>query len=110
LIDGKTISYFRGRKLHGKKLKVPKGYRGAVISSTGRIVPKEQPATQIKEGEGRGEEEGRMEEDVKVVEEVAEFEELVVWGHEAVVDEGDAYVRGVEEWVGFAETVSFVLY
>lgn len=60
------------------------------------------------EGEPRdGEEE--EEEEVKILEEQASFEEVLVWGHEAVVDVGeDAYVRGVEEWIGFAESVCFV--
>ena len=28
LPDGKTMAYFRGRELHGKKAKIPDGYRG----------------------------------------------------------------------------------
>ncbi len=44
-----------------------------------------------------------MVEDVKIAEQIGEFEEVVVWGHGGVVDEGDAFVRGMREWVGFAE-------
>jgi hypothetical protein len=36
---------------------------------------------------------------------VATFGAVEVWGHEALVDEGDPYVRGVEEWIGFAGTI-----
>lgn len=47
------------------------------------------------------------EEKVVVVEELADFEEIVVWGHEARPDDlADPYVRGVEEWISFAEQVS----
>lgn len=45
--------------------------------------------------------------EVKVLEEQSSFEEIVVWGHESTMNEEDPYVRGVEEWVGFAEAVSF---
>lgn len=80
-------------------LKLPKGYKGFVVSSTDRILPK---TTQPDEEE----DEEEKEEDVKVLEEQATFDELMVWGHEAVFDGGsDPYVRGVEEWIGFAEQV-----
>ncbi|KAI4122242.1 MAG: hypothetical protein LQ347_006573, partial [Umbilicaria vellea] len=42
-------------------------------------------------------------EPVKVLEEAASFEEIVVWGHEAVPTSDDPYVKGVEEWIAFAE-------
>lgn len=51
--------------------------------------------------------EGGNEEQVRVLEEVASFEEVVVWGHERVVDRDDGFVRGIEEWIPFAEAVSF---
>lgn len=67
-----------------------------MVSSTDRILPR---AVQ-----DEGEEEEDLE--VKVLEEQATFDEVMVWGHEVVVDEGsDPYVRGVEEWIGFAEQV-----
>lgn len=45
--------------------------------------------------------------EVKVMEEMGRFDEMVVWGHEVLPDEGeDEYVRGVEEWIAFAEAVS----
>ena len=54
-------------------------------------------------------EEGDSEEDaepVKVLEEAASFDEMMVWGHEAVPEGDDPYVKGVEEWIAFAEAVS----
>lgn len=42
---------------------------------------------------------------VGVVMEKGRFEEVVVWGHESVPDDEDAFVKGVEEWIGFAEGV-----
>ena len=36
----------------------------------------------------------------------AEFDELVVWGHEKLArTEDDAFMRGVEEWLGAAEKI-----
>ncbi|KAH6676597.1 putative ribonuclease H2 subunit C [Halenospora varia] len=97
----KTIAYFRGRKLHGKQFKVPRGYRGIVLASTDWILPKgsqSSPAEEDKDAE--------HEADVKVLEEQAEFNGIMVWGHEVVPDEtADPYVRGMEEWLSFAEQI-----
>lgn len=117
MIDGKTTSYFRGRKLYARKLQLPNTYKGVVVTATDRILPPSCPSSQPQkqdqqdvddeEDEGGEEKEG----EVKILEEHAEFEDLMVWGHEAVVDASeDCYVRGVEEWIGFAESVSFPVY
>jgi ribonuclease H2 subunit C len=50
------------------------------------------------------EEEGK--EDVKIMEEIGTFNEVLVWGHEAVTDGEDIYIRSLEEWIGIAESVS----
>jgi ribonuclease H2 subunit C len=100
-LDCKTIAYFRGRKLHGKKLKIPKGYRGIVISSTDRILPKETQAEDDEDAEEVPE--------VKIMEEQSEFEDIMVWGHEALPDDTtDPYMRGVQEWIAFADQVCWV--
>lgn len=39
------------------------------------------------------------------MEQHARFEEVMVWEHEAVPDADDIYVKGIEEWIGFAEAV-----
>lgn len=107
LIDGKNIAYFRGRKLHGKTLKVPEKYRGVVVSTSERILPKNEVVQargdMVDDGDGGDEE---VEKDVNVMEEQASFEEIVVWGHEVLPDGmADPYVRGVEDWIVFAEQV-----
>jgi ribonuclease H2 subunit C len=49
------------------------------------------------------------EEPVKILEINGTFEDLVVWGHEALPAADDTFVKGVEEWLQFAEAVcSFV--
>ena len=38
------------------------------------------------------------------------FDELIVWGHEVVPDDlENPYVKGVEEWMAFAQAVSTAL-
>lgn len=49
------------------------------------------------------------EEPVKILETQGTFDEYVVWGHEAIPAADDAFVKGVEEWVRFAETVCLQL-
>ncbi|KAK0119823.1 hypothetical protein ONS95_011255 [Cadophora gregata] len=104
--DGKTIAYFRGRKLHGKVLKVPSKYRGVVVEKTERVLPRAPVQTQNDQVEGEEEEEEDEEPEVKVMEEQAGFEEIVVWGHEMIPDGmADPYVRGLEDWIAFAESI-----
>lgn len=53
------------------------------------------------------EEDGEGTQTVGTLEEVAEFEEMIVWDHEAIRSGEDAFVKGMEEWIRFAEVVSF---
>lgn len=48
------------------------------------------------------------EEPVKILETQGTFDEMIVWGHEYLPAVDDSYVKGVEEWIKFAETVCFV--
>ena len=41
----------------------------------------------------------------KALDQVGTFDTLVVWDHEVLPDNDDVYVRGIEEWIGFAETM-----
>lgn len=106
--DGQPKAYFRGRKLKGREVKVPEGYKGVVV----REGAKENVASLGGDAERLRRSDGEMDEDeddedevVKVMEEVGEFDSFVVWGHENFVDGEDTFIRGVEEWIGFAEAV-----
>jgi len=64
----------------------------------------------IESGEGleaQDEEEGDEDnEEMQVVEQVAAFDHVVVWNHEVLPDSlDDAYSKGIEEWIGFADAV-----
>lgn len=82
---------------------VPKGYRGAVVSTTDRVLPKSTPPVGDDEVE-----EVEEEVDVKIMEEQSDFDHIMLWGHEALPDEvTDPYVRGIEEWIALAGQVCF---
>ncbi|KAL8643818.1 MAG: hypothetical protein Q9226_008102 [Calogaya cf. arnoldii] len=105
--DGNLEAYFRGRKLKGREVTLPKGYKGVVVEGGANEDEAHKRNTERlrrrqleEEGEDEDEEEG-----AKVMEEVANFKDFIIWGHEAVVDGDDAFVRSVEEWIGFAAAV-----
>ena len=48
---------------------------------------------------------GDKDEPVKVLEQVGTFEEVVVWGHEVMPEEDETFVKGVGEWIAWAEGI-----
>ena len=116
LDSGHLEVYFRGRKLKGKQIPVPKGYRGAVVreglGQAGAVVQEEKAAINgyknmdmDMDRDVNMENEG-LEAETKVLDEIAEFDEVVVWGHEQIVDSNDGFIKGIAEWIPFAEAVS----
>ncbi|KAK0253798.1 hypothetical protein LTS09_011102 [Friedmanniomyces endolithicus] len=115
-----STAYLRGRKLRGRVVKVPKGYRGYLLQKTEKdatalassVTGQGAERAGLVEDDGDGSECGDEEEDggeeVKVMEQKAVFDEMIVWGHEVLPDGGDEYVKGVEEWIAFAEAVGGV--
>ncbi|KAI1815364.1 ribonuclease H2, subunit C [Poronia punctata] len=95
--DGTQTAYMRGRKLQGKTVKLPEGYHGTIVEKTepkpdsnNSSIDEEEPQV----GAMRGK---------------ATFDELVIWGHESTADAGaDPHVRGIEEWIAFAEDIHSV--
>lgn len=102
-IDGTKLAYFRGRKLHGKSVKLPEQCRGVVVER--RQDKEQQPAAEepvvvVDDDEAEKEPVGTMQV-------TAEFDEMVIWGHETVADAtGDPYIRSMEEWLQVAGQVS----
>jgi len=111
---GRKVAYFRGRKLLGREVKINEDYRGVLVQHTDRTLPN---SSATDEGKGNSRDTARLvteeEEDaeeeeaepVKVLEEVGSFDKIIVWGHEQVPGEDDVFVRGVEEWIGFAQAM-----
>lgn len=98
-----TTAYFRGRKLHGKTVALPEGYRGvAAVTSSAEEQQSRRPEDDV--------DVDVIDVDVQMPQGTlhvqAEFDDLVVWGHDATADAAaDPYVRGVEEWLQLAEQV-----
>ncbi|OIW32274.1 ribonuclease H1 small subunit [Coniochaeta ligniaria NRRL 30616] len=100
--DGPRIAYFRGRKLHGKTVKLPEGYRGVVVEK--QAAP---PAAAQPEQDAADLQQEDAEDQVPLgsLETKADFDELVVWGHEAMADAAsDPYMR-IGEWTRLAEQI-----
>ena len=106
--DGQPEAYFRGRKLRGQELEVPKGYRGVIVKEAG----KEKTDSQCTEKEALKREErdeGAEEQEViTVLNEVASFNNIIVWNHESIVDGDNAFMKGLSEWINFAKAVSLM--
>lgn len=103
LIQGTQHVHFRGRHLHGTSIPLPSRYTGAVLSVTDKKLP-----AQLSQPREEDEDEAdEMEtEEVKIAEQIGTFESITVWEHGGKVDvERDAYVRGLQEWVGWAESM-----
>jgi ribonuclease H2 subunit C len=85
-------------------LKVPKGYRGAVLLGTDRVLPKGGAGDKVEDDEDAEEEP-----ETKIMEEQSEFEDIMIWGHESLPEEGaDPYMKGIEEWIAFADQVRLI--
>ncbi|KAK2001654.1 ribonuclease H1/H2 small subunit [Colletotrichum falcatum] len=98
--DGKSLAYFRGRRLHGTTVKLPEQYRGLVMEKSDKVKTQ-----QLEDG---GEEEGTEDALVELgtMEVKAEFDEMVIWGHESSAEAAsDPYVRSIEEWLTVAESI-----
>ncbi|KAJ6149738.1 Ribonuclease H2 subunit C [Penicillium samsonianum] len=99
--DSTQTAHFRGRKLRGRRVAIPDGYQGVVATPTDRVLP----AAQRADSDGAEDAEAEPEEPVKIMETQSTFDEFVVWGHEALPAADDTFVKGVEEWLQFADAM-----
>ncbi|KAJ5413989.1 Ribonuclease H2 subunit C [Penicillium cosmopolitanum] len=98
--DDIETAHYRGRRLRGRRVAVPDGYQGVIATPTERILPSSQTVDKNEDVV-----EVQPEESVKILETQGTFEDMMVWGHEHLPAADDVYVKGVEEWVRFAETM-----
>jgi ribonuclease H2 subunit C len=101
--DGTSTAFFRGRKLRGKKLALPEAYQGLVLQKTDRkaIAKPSMPVPGLEAEDA----DAPKEIDTMIMEQHATFSDVMVWDHEAVPGGDDVYVKGMEEWIDFAEAV-----
>ncbi|CAK7273327.1 hypothetical protein SEPCBS119000_005598 [Sporothrix epigloea] len=112
-INGQKTAYLRGRKLHGKTVKLPAGYRGVVgvrrdspreaAQANGTAEPKEIVDVDATPAEQEAQ---RLRMDTGQLDVLADFDEFVVWGHQSTADAStDAYVRSMQEWIALSEEI-----
>ncbi|KAG9631613.1 hypothetical protein KCU95_g8746, partial [Aureobasidium melanogenum] len=101
-----ATAYFRGRKLNGRVLGLPDGYRGAILQKTDTILPNTTTTATTAPPNLDPEEEQQHEDpapETKVLEEIATFDKITVYGHEVQPDaQEDVYIKGINEWIGLA--------
>ncbi|KAL8812700.1 MAG: hypothetical protein Q9223_000500 [Gallowayella weberi] len=100
--DGHPEGYFRGRKLKGREVSLPVGYRGVVVKKGAEGNEAQKKIEEDLRRSRMEDDDGDPEDEIRVLEEVTQFDELMVWGHEAIAESDDTFVKGVEEWVKFA--------
>lgn len=83
---------------------------GLAVLKTDQIMPLNSQEPQSVHF-GQSEEDGDISEDdehpepVKILKEEATFDSITVWGHDRLPAADDAFAKGIEEWIGFAEAV-----
>ncbi|KAI7500475.1 hypothetical protein KC367_g3595 [Hortaea werneckii] len=116
-------AHFRGRKLQGRRIRLPEGYIGKILQKTDEEEEVDQHSTRPqREGQtpdvpagsaDDADEDGNMSRGaapVKMLETKGTFDSLTIWGHDhAPLDgEEDEFARGIGEWIGFAEAIHTV--
>ena len=114
--------------MKGKVLKLPEGYTGmcfisnhntseylsiagVVAKSTERTLPQPSRKEDTTTADNDSDSDCLIIEDepepepVKILESTASFDEVVVWGHDQPPGNDDAFVKGVEEWLAFANAI-----
>ena len=80
-------------------------YRGVIVKE----AEKEKTTLEgIEKRISESEDEQNDQEEMTVLDEVGSFVKILIWNHETMVDGDDAFVKGLNEWLGFAEAVSHV--
>ena len=92
----------RGRRLLGKEMELPANYEGVVVKDTGIVESLDRKTQDAVMGDA---EENEEEEECRVLKEVGSFDRVMIWDHEKVVEGDDPFVKGLSEWIRFAEAV-----
>ncbi|EAS35405.3 ribonuclease H2 subunit C [Coccidioides immitis RS] len=119
-----ATTYFRGRKLRGRRIALPEGYHGVVASPTEMTL--KQPKKDTSRGSSRpdnpecnrntnndsdndGNDVDEDDDDVQpsptILEAQGTFSNLIVWDHDKVPSTDDVFVKGIGEWIRFAEAM-----
>jgi ribonuclease H2 subunit C len=106
-----STATFRGRKLAGRTVSLPKGYTGSlsfVVAYSGHVFrPTDSTVGFDRAKYGDEDDDEDDDEGEKVAWQTGEkFDKLTVWEHHTLPDgKQDHWIRGIEEWIGMAEVV-----
>jgi ribonuclease H2 subunit C len=114
--------------LRGRKIKLPAGYTGTptpyvkgqwtltlrsgiATKPTERLLPQQPQSSSnnvgAEDSASEAEEDNPTEkpEPVKILQSTATFTEFMLWGHDMLPAADDPFVKGIEEWIAFAEAI-----
>ena len=81
--------------------------QGVVVEKSERLLPRATKESVPLQDDEDDDAEEDVPEEVKVLPQIASFDRFTVWAHEAApATAEDPYVKGVEEWMAFAQAVS----
>lgn len=86
---------------------------GVAVIKTDQVLPptsKQGQTTHRRQSEDDEDDEDMSEEEVqadpvKILKEEAKFDMVTVWGHDRLPAADDNFIKGIEEWIAFAEAV-----
>ncbi|OJD27887.1 hypothetical protein ACJ73_00704 [Blastomyces percursus] len=115
-----ATAYFRGRRLRGRRVFIPEGYEGVLAKTDSGLQLAAWESRTKKNDQGRSHRNFDLEDDeddddddndedywksFAIVEKQGSFSDFMVWDHEKVPATDDPFVKGVSEWIRFAEAM-----
>ncbi|KAK5103538.1 hypothetical protein LTS08_002954 [Lithohypha guttulata] len=82
---------------------MPEKYTGLVLRTSAKTII--EPTSPAVQDEDEDDEEPELPVPIKVIEQVSNFDKMIVWGHDQLPPADDTMVKGVEEWIAFAEAI-----
>ncbi|KZZ96185.1 Ribonuclease H2, subunit C [Ascosphaera apis ARSEF 7405] len=95
--------HFRGRRLKGRKVVLPEGYEGLVVTKTDKVLKSDNHKSHYEEDED--EQLKEQEAEPTIITADGTFSEFMIWGHEAVPEDRGPYIKGIEEWIAFSQKI-----
>ncbi|KAK2746068.1 hypothetical protein FQN57_003408 [Myotisia sp. PD_48] len=100
-----STAYFRGRKLRGRRVPLPDGYQGVLVTQPDKNAEPANSENSNGQEEQNGADESTKQACVTMLETKGTFSDVVVWEHEKVPEADDAFVKGLSEWIEFAHAM-----
>jgi ribonuclease H2 subunit C len=102
--EGNSVSYLRGRRIVGEQTHIPEGYQGMLLQSTHSALRTADAGGLSNIHHNASQDEAEHVE-VTTMKQLASFDKILVWEHGKPPVGDDSHVKGLKEWIGFAEAV-----